>query len=276
MQKLDAHIHFWHFDPVEYGWIPDAMSSIQKDRQPDDVAPEYEKHGVEGGVAVQARQNHKETEYLINLARHSSIIKGVVGWVDFCNPGSGEIFKQWSQYPELVGFRHVVQDEPDNEFLLRKDFLKGVSMLDPDRFTYDILVFEKQLPAAIKFAGQLPDHRLVLDHIGKPDIINGSRKAWEKQIQNLAALPNVFCKLSGIITEADWQNWQPESLIPYIKIILEHFGTERVMFGTDWPVCTVAGTLDDVFNLIHDGLGDLSANEQQQVFYNTCKNFYKL
>ena len=250
--KIDAHQHFWHYTPEEYGWIGPEMSVLQKDRLPEDLAALTAPLGIEGTVAVQARQTLAETTWLLDLARQYPLIKGVVGWVDLSCPRVTEQLERFCTFPHFRGVRHVVQDEPDDQFMLRDDFLRGLGALAGFDLTYDILVFPRHLPVACKVVERFPEQPFVLDHIAKPHIKDSTVEPWARDIVRLAAYPNVACKVSGMVTEADWQRWQPTDLRPYLDVVFEAFGPERIMFGSDWPVCTVASTYARVTEVVDD------------------------
>ena len=222
--RIDAHQHFWIYDPREYDWIDDSMAALRRDFLPDALQPELERAGFQGCVAVQARQSIEETRWLLELAASSPFILGVVGWVDLQSPDVRSQLQAFARNPKLVGVRHVVQGEPDERFLLRPEFLRGISVLEEFNLAYDILIYPKHLSVAAEFVRQFPRQRFVLDHLAKPLIKSGSLQPWERGIRELAALPNVFCKLSGLVTEADWQRWQPEHIAPYMDVAFECFG----------------------------------------------------
>ena len=251
---IDAHQHFWIYDPREYGWIDDTMTPLRRDFLPVDLQHELEWEGFEGSVAVQARQSLQETRWLLELAGPSPFILGVVGWVDLRSPQVREDLQALARNPKLVGIRHIVQSEPDDRFLLQPDFLRGISLLAEFDLAYDILIYPKHLRVAAEFARRFPEQRFVLDHLAKPEIKSGNIQAWKKGIAELAANPNVYCKLSGLVTEADWTHWKPADTRPYLDVALEYFGANRLMIGSDWPVCTLAGAYSRVMGLVNDYL----------------------
>ncbi|MGX5817447.1 amidohydrolase family protein [Chitinophaga lutea] len=274
MKKIDAHQHFWHYDPVRDAWITDP--AIKRDFLPEDLAPVLADAGVEGCVAVQADQSEEETMFLLQQAAAHDFIKGVVGWIDLRRPDIDERLARFTAFPLLKGFRHIVQGEPDNAFLLREDFCRGIAALEKYGFTYDILVFPRQLPAAVEFARKFPRHRLVLDHVAKPDFKTGRLDDWEPHIRALAANANVHCKLSGLVTEADLQHWKEPDFTPFLDIVLESFGPSRLMFGSDWPVCRMAATYPEVMNIVENHIARLSAAEQAQIMGGNAAAFYNL
>lgn len=271
---IDAHQHFWQYDPVRDAWITDAV--IQKNFLPADLAPVLEANGVDACVAVQADQSETETNFLLQLAAENDFIKGVVGWVDLCSEHITERLEYFSQFPLLKGFRHIVQGEPDKNFLLREDFGRGIAALKQFGFTYDILVYPHQLPAAVEFAKKFPEQRMVVDHLAKPDFETGELKGWEQHIRAIAAQPNVHCKLSGMVTEADLQNWKQEDFVPFLDVVLEAFGASRLMFGSDWPVCLLAADYPQVKDIVTGYIAGLSATEQAQIMGGNAAAFYKL
>ncbi|MFZ1141621.1 MAG: amidohydrolase family protein [Candidatus Sulfotelmatobacter sp.] len=239
---IDAHQHFWLYSPAEYEWIDNSMAVLRRDFLPEDLKPEMESNDFHGSVAVQARQTPEETRWLLDLAERSPWILGVVGWVDLRSPDVRSQLKFLARNPKLVGIRHIVQSEPDDHFLLQPDFLRGVSALEEFDLAYDILIYTKHLPVAAEFVERFPRQRFVLDHLAKPPIKSGNIDSWAQGISRLAAFPNVFCKLSGLVTEAEWRHWESEQIIPFLDVAFESFGPDRLMIGSDWPVCLVAAS----------------------------------
>src|SRR5579885_782023 len=238
--RIDAHQHFWNYDPRRDTWITPEMAAIRRDFLPEDLEPELRANGMDTTIAVQAAQTEDETRFLLALAESSSAIACVVGWVDLRAKNLRERLEHLSRFPKLRGFRHVVQAEPDARFLLREDFLRGVRMLGDFGLTYDVLIYPRQLEAALEFARRLPAQKLVVDHLAKPEIRSRAIREWAARMRQLAAMPHVFCKVSGMVTEADWKEWRTEDFRPYLDVVFECFGAERLMFGSDWPVCLVA------------------------------------
>jgi len=247
--RIDSHQHFWEYDLEQYGWMNGQMTALRHDHLPDDLSAAQSDLGFEGSIAVQARQTLEENRWLLELADLHSRIKGIVGWVDLQSDDVVAQLAQFADHPRFVGVRHVVQDEPDDDFMLRSEFVRGISKLEHFGLTYDILIFPKQLSAAIKLVEQLPKQPFVLDHIAKPLIKNSVLEPWSNQIRKLAEHSNVHCKISGMVTEADWQNWKPEDFNPYLGIVLDAFGPERLMIGSDWPVCRLAGEYSRVMQI---------------------------
>lgn len=274
--KIDAHQHFWQYNPAEYGWIGPGMDVLKKDHLPADLLPLLEESGLDGSVAVQARQTLDETAWLLELAGRNPQIKGVVGWVNLCSPDLPAQLERFSAFPKFCGVRHVVQDEPDDQFMLRPEFLKGLALLSEFNLTYDILIFPRHLPVACKLVEKFPNQPFVLDHIAKPPIKAGQLEPWAADIRRLAGFPNVYCKVSGMVTEADWQQWQPPDFQPYLEVVFEAFGPRRLMFGSDWPVCTLAGSYRQVVELLAGFLAHLPAADQAAVWGGTARQFYGL
>jgi len=274
--RIDSHQHFWRFDARRDAWITEEMRVIRRDFLPDDLLPELQANRMDGCVAVQADQSEAETQFLLELAQDREQIRGVVGWVDLRAANLMERLEYYSQFAKLRGFRHIAQSEPDDRFLERENFVAGIRQLRPFDFTYDILIYPRHLPAANRLVEQLPHQRFVLDHLAKPEIRNRTMEPWAQQIRRLAEKPNVWCKLSGMTTEADWKAWRKDDFTPYLDVIFEAFGVDRIMFGSDWPVCLVAGTYRDVRNLVSDYVHAMSANEQEKVFGRNAESFYAL
>ena len=273
---IDAHQHFWTYDQQEYDWIDDSMAALRRDFSLADLKPELERNGFQGCVAVQVRQTLEETRWLLELAERNPFILGVVGWVDLRSPRLRLQLESFAKNPKLVGVRHIVQSEPDNRFLLQPDFLRGIAMLEEFDVAYDILIYTKHLPVAAEFAAQFPRHRFVLDHLAKPPIKSGAVDFWARGIRQLAARPNVYAKVSGLVTEADWQAWKPEDLRPYLDAAFECFGPRRLMIGSDWPVCTVAGSYSQVMQIVKNYIGKYAAEEREAVLGGNAAKFWKL
>jgi L-fuconolactonase len=274
--KLDAHHHFWQFDATEYAWIGPDMTVLRRDFLPGDLRPLLDAAGVDGTVAVQARQTPVETRWLLELAAEFPWIFGVVGWVDLRSDALGAQLDALADQPKLVGVRHVIQDEPDADFATRSDFMRGVGKLAAHGLTYDLLVFPHQLPAATQLVRAFPNQPFVLDHIAKPPIKRGAIDDWAQAVSTLAREPNVWCKVSGMVTEADWYAWQPTDFTPYLDVIFEAFGAHRIMLGSDWPVCLLAGAYDRVLGLARDYIATLSPTERAGVEGDNAAQFYGL
>jgi L-fuconolactonase len=273
---IDAHQHFWRFDPARDAWITDSMSILKRDFLPEEFADECNSNGIDGSIAVQADQSEDETLFLLDLAKQSERIVGVVGWVDLRSPEIEERLRFFSHYKKLRGFRHIAQAELDDQFLVGRDFTRGISLLREFGFTYDILIYPKQLPAAIELAARFPEQPFVVDHLAKPLIKDGSREPWASYMRTLAQDANVFCKVSGLVTEADWLQWKPEDLRPYLDVVFEAFGPERLMFGSDWPVCLVAASYRRVKEVIETYVYAHAAQHMEDVFGGNAIRFYGL
>lgn len=273
--RLDSHQHFWKYDPVQYPWIQSDWP-IRRDFLPTDLNPLLASAGLDGCIAVQARQTVEESRWLLTLADHAPIIKGVVGWVDLQSERVEEQLAELSKHPRFVGVRHVVQDEPDVNFMLRPNFLRGIGRLKLFKLTYDILIYPKQLPAAIELVKRFPEQAFVLDHIAKPFIKDGVLSPWREQIRELAKAPNVWCKVSGMVTEADHANWKPSDFKPYLDIVFEAFGEERLMYGSDWPVCLLAGSYERVFGLVDNYTRQLSRDARAGFLGDNAARFYRI
>lgn len=274
--NIDAHQHFWNYDPVRDGWITDAMSVLRRDFLPEHLAPEMAASGINASVAVQASQSESETLFLIELARRYKTIAGVVGWVDLRAKNLLGRLEYFSQFKKLRGFRHVVQDEPDDRFLLGEEFLRGIACLKPFGYSYDILVYPRQLPAAIEMVEKFPEQRFVIDHLAKPLIKSRQLEPWASQIKVIAANPNVYCKMSGLVTEGEWTSWRTDDFRPYMDVVFSAFGVGRLLFGSDWPVCLVGATYRQVKKLIADYTRDLSAADKGKIFGLNAIHFYNL
>ena len=274
--RIDAHVHFLVYNLREHVWVTDELSALKRSFLPGDLEPLLSRAGFDGCVAVEARQLPHENEWLLDLARSHASIRGVVGWVDLCAPNVTSRLEALKVHPQLKGFRHVVIDEPDEGFLLRDDFQRGIAALGPLGFTYDLLIFPRHVPAAVQLVRKFPQQRFVLDHLGLPDIRARQLAPWEAGLKALAACPNVFCKVSGLAYRADWRRWRSEDFARYLDISLELFGPARLMIGSNWPVCTVAGDYQAVLGIVLDRVRALSSAEQAQILGGTCTEFYRL
>ena len=272
---IDSHQHFWKYTPAEYPWMKPEWP-IRRDFLPSDLAPLLKAAGLDGCVAVQAQQTVAEARWLLSLADAHPIIKGVVGWVDLQSDRAEEQLAELARHPRFVGVRHVVQDEPDDNFMLRPAFQHGIGKLRQFNLAYDLLVFPKQLPAAIQLVANFPEQRFVLDHIAKPPIAAGTLSPWREQLRELAKAPNVWCKVSGMVTEAKWDGWRADDFRPYLDVVFAAFGVGRLMFGTDWPVATLAGSYEQVHRLAADYTQSLTAEARAQFFGGNAAEFYRL
>jgi len=276
MAIIDAHQHFWQYDPDRHSWLTEEMASLRRDFMPPDLKPLLDKNGVDGCVAVQADQTERETKFLLELANQYDFIKGVVGWLDLQADNLEERLQRFHQHKFLKGLRHIVQDEPDDRFLLRPDFLRGVKLLQEFELTYDILIYARHLPVAVEFASKFPDQPFVLDHIAKPEIKNQKIDAWEQGIRELAKHPEMYCKISGMVTEADWESWQPEDLQPYLDVVFDAFGPDRLIFGSDWPMCTLASSYKQVLDIVKNYIQRYPKEDQEKIMGKNVKQFYNL
>jgi L-fuconolactonase len=276
MLKIDSHQHFWKFDPVRDSWIDDSMAAIRQDFYPQDLEPILNKYNIDGCIAVQVGQSETETEFLLSLAEKHDFIKGVVGWVDLMDPHVRERIAYYSSFKKLKGIRHVLQGESDRAYMLNPQFMKGIAALKNYDLAYDILIFPDQLGYTNQFVKNISGVRFVIDHIAKPDIKNKNIEKWANNIGLIAKHENAWCKISGMVTEADWQNWKIADFEPYLDVVFEAFGAKRVMFGSDWPVCNVAGGYDRMISIVENYTSKLSVDEQSRFWGLNAIEFYKL
>jgi len=273
---IDAHHHFWRYTPDEYGWIDDAMRALRRDFLPEHLAAELAAARVDGVVSVQARQSLAETEWLLALAARHDFIRGVVGWVELVSPAAAAQLERFASQPKFRAVRHVVQGEPDDRFLLRDDFNRGIRELKRFGLVYDLLIYARHLPVACAFVDRHPDQVFVLDHLAKPAIRHGKIEPWRTQLHELARRPNVYCKISGMVTEADYATWTEAQLRPCFDTALEAFGPRRLMFGSDWPVCLVACGYARWRELVTNWAAELSPAEQARLLGETAVAAYRL
>jgi len=274
--RIDSHQHFWIFNSNEYGWISSDMEILRKDYLPDQLKTELTSTGFDGSVAVHARQSLAETQWLLNLADQHNFIKGVIGWVDLCSPDVEEQLIQFSGNPKLVGIRHVIHDEQDENFMLRKSFLRGIAYLKKFGLTYDILVFPQHLPNTIQLVSQFPDQVFILDHIAKPSIKDKKISPWKEHIEELARFRNVYCKLSGMVSEANVKNWKQEEFNPYLNVVFDAFGTDRLLIGSDWPVCTLAGPYKQIMEVVIDYIRTFPDQDKKKILGENAIRAYDL
>lgn len=277
---IDSHQHFWKYNSQTHSWIDDSMSVIRRDFLPDDLKTTFEKqkeHGyiIDGCVAVQADINEKETEFLLDICDANSFIKGVVGWVNLLDENVESRLNFFSQNKNFKGVRHILQGE-SVDFVLREDFQRGISKLSKFDLTYDVLIFPPQIKNTIEMIKKFPQQKFVLDHLAKPYIKEGKITEWKNDIESLAKNKNVYCKISGMVTEHDCKNWQKKDFTPYMDIVVENFGIDRVLFGSDWPVCLVAAEYNQVIEIVKDYFDKFSLKKQENFFYKNCQNFYSL
>ncbi|MEY3205624.1 MAG: hypothetical protein RLZZ21_1955 [Planctomycetota bacterium] len=277
---IDSHQHLWRYSSAEYPWIGAGMERIARDFLPADLAAVAKPQGIGGSVAVQARQSLAESRWLLERADADPFVRGVVGWVDLRSPDVVAQLEPLAAHPRFLGVRHVVQDEPDPRFLLGEAFVRGLMQLRRFDLTYDLLLYPEQLSAAVELVGMLPEQPFVLDHLAKPRIAQGAAwdgfADWRRDIEALAAHDNVCCKVSGMVTEAAWRRWKPADFVPYLDVVLAAFGPERLMFGSDWPVCLVAAEYADVVAIVRDFFSQVSSGEQARIFGDTATQFYGL
>jgi L-fucono-1,5-lactonase len=274
--RIDAHQHFWKYDAREYGWIDERMGVLKRDFLPADLEPRLRAAGFDACVAIQARQTLAETAWLLELADGNPFVAGVVGWVDLCSPAARTQLQRFASHPKLVGVRHVVQGEPDDRFPLRADFGRGIALLEQFGLAYDILIYPRHLAVAAEFVGRFPRQRFVLDHLAKPEIARGEIRDWARGVRALAAAPNVVAKLSGLVTEANWTAWTPDQMRPYLDVAFECFGSGRLMIGSDWPVCTLAGDYGQTMAAVTEYLKDRPAAEREAVLGGNAREFWNL
>lgn len=273
---IDSHQHFWNYEPEKHSWIDDEMSVIRRDFLSDDLQKVFKENGVDACVAVQADQTTEETDFLISIAENNNFIKGVVGWVDLRSESIEEDLLKYKKYDVVKGFRHVVQGEQDHNFMLRSEFIRGIELLGKYDLCYDILIFPHQLGATLELVKKFPNQKFVIDHIAKPYIKDGFFEGWAFMMREIAKHQNVYCKISGMITEADYKTWTPEQVHPYMNLVFESFGASRVMYGSDWPVCLVAGNYSQVKTLVTDFITDLSQEQQNAIMGGNAAKFYNL
>lgn len=273
---IDSHQHFWQYEAKKHEWIDDQMAVIRRDFLAEDLEKVFQENQIDGCVAVQADQTLAETDFLLELANENDFIKGVVGWVDLRAENIEGVLKMYSAFSKLKGFRHVVQGESDPNFLLRPEFLRGIVALEKYNFTYDILIFPHQLGATLEFVKKFPNQKFVIDHIAKPYIKDGFYDGWATMMMEIGKHKNVYCKISGMTTEADYDSWTPEQIKPYFDLVLKAFGPDRLLFGSDWPVCLVAGNYAKTKALVTQFIAHLSPEEQNAIMGQNAINFYNL
>ena len=274
--RIDAHQHFWRYSPDEYAWIDDSMPALRRNFLPGDLKSELQRTGFDASIAVQTRHSLEETRWLLELAAAESLIVGVIGWVDLRSTDVRSQLAELAINPKLLGIRHIVQSEPDDRFLLNAHFLRGIAALQEFGLTYDILIYPRHLPLAAEFVRRFPDQRFILDHMAKPPIKSGELQPWKSDISALAKCNNVVCKLSGLVTEADWQAWKPEHIIPYINVAFETFGPDRLMIGSDWPVCTLAGSYSEIMGVVKDYLSRFPDDVRNAVLGGNAERLWNL
>ena len=274
--KIDSHHHLWRYNARDYVWISEAMNALRRDF----LLPEFEKalhlSGIGGAVTVQARQTTEETRWLLGLAQTTPLILGVVGWVPLAHPRVRMNLEEFAHNPKLKGVRHVLHDEPDDDYMLQENFNQGVRLLKEYNLVYDLLIFERHLPQTIRFVDRHPNQVFVVDHIAKPRIRSRLLSPWREWLQKLAQRENVYCKISGMVTEADWDTWTAEDLAPYFDVVLSTFGPIRVMFGSDWPVLKLAASYRRWVETVQQAFATLSEWEQSRIWRETAIEAYSL
>lgn len=276
MQRIDAHQHFWQFNPVRDSWIDDSMSVIQQDFMPQDLQPLLQQNDFSGCVTVQSDQSEKENEFQLHNAGSYDFIKGVIGWVNLQAANVEDLLAYYSTFKKMKGFRHVLQGEAQRDLMLQPAFVNGISKLQQFGFTYDILIFPDQLKYVGELLAKFPDQKFVIDHIAKPYIKAQDLAEWTKDIRALSVYENCSCKISGMVTEADWKNWRKEDFTACLETVVETFGTGRIMFGSDWPVCLVAASYQQMLEIVSDYFSAFTKNENDQFFGLNAIQFYNL
>jgi L-fuconolactonase len=277
MPKIDAHQHFWIYDSDRDSWINDEMTAIRKDFLPQHLQPSLKENNFDGCVVVQVAQSETETHFLLDLADGNDFIKGTVGWVDLQSENVAERLAYYNTFEKLKGFRHILQGETDRAIMLRPEFTRGINALKQFNYTYDILIYPDQLPCTIKFVELFREQKFIIDHLAKPSIKNKKMDGWREGIRQVAQYENVYCKISGMVTEADWQYWKNSDFIPYIDVAVNAFGTDRILYGSDWPVCLLAGAkYNDVLGIVKDYFSSFTQNERDNFFGQNAIKFYNL
>ena len=274
--RIDAHQHFWKFDPIRDNWITNEMSVIRKDFLPQHLEPHLQENNFDGCITVQSEQSEKENIFQLTNTEDYDFIKGIVGWIDLQAENVSERLAHYKQFEKLKGFRHILQGEPARDFMLQPDFLRGISALKKFNYTYDILIYPDQLIFTKKFVAKFPEQKFVIDHLAKPYIKDKKIDGWKEDIQQVAQYENVYCKISGYITEADLKNRKKKDFIPYIDIAVNAFGPDRIMFGSDWPVCLAGSEYNEVVNIAKDYFSSFTQNEQDKFFGLNAIKFYNL
>ena len=271
--KIDAHQHYWQFNPQRDSWIDETMAVLQRDFLPPHIHGEMKQRDFTGSAAVQAAENDEETQWLLSLAAQYNWIQKVIGWVDLAADNIDATLEGYASEKRLAGFRQILQSRPP-EYLADSGFRRGIAALRKFEYTYDVLIFPQHMPETIRLVRDFPEQLFVIDHLAKPAIRNGEIAVWEDNLRQIARCENVYCKISGLVTEADWRAWKPSQLLPYIEVALEAFGANRLMFGSDWPVATLAASFSQVVDVIQSSLEHLSSSEQQMIMGGTASQFY--
>jgi L-fuconolactonase len=276
MLRIDSHQHFWNFDPEKFDWITEEMSLIKRDFLPGDLKPILQQNNFDGCITVQVEQTEEENNFLLKAAQDNEFIKGVVGWINLQSENIDERLAYYKQFERLKGFRHILQGEKKRDLMLSPDFKRGISLLNKYNFTYDVLIFPDQLMFAKELVNEFPEQKFVINHLAKPYIKDGSIEEWKKDIEAIATFENVYCKISGMVTEADWKNWKAKDFFPYLDVVVKSFGTNRIMYGSDWPVCLVAASYEEALNIVREYFSSFSKNEQDLFFGGNAVKFYNI
>jgi L-fuconolactonase len=276
MLRIDSHQHFWNFDPEKFDWITEEMSLIKKDFLPGDLKYILQENNFDGCITVQVQQTEEENSFLLNNAKDNDFIKGVVGWVDLQSENIDERLAYYHQFKRLKGFRHILQGEKKRDLMLSPGFKRGISLLNKYNFSYDVLIFPDQLIFAKELVKEFPKQKFVIDHLAKPYIKDGRIEEWKKDMEAIGSFENVYCKISGMVTEADWKNWKAKDFFPYLDVVVKSFGTNRIMYGSDWPVCLVAASYEQVLNIVREYFSSFSKNEQDLFFGGNAVKFYNI
>ena len=276
MLRIDSHQHFWNFDPEKFDWITNEMSLIKRDFLPGDLKPILQQNNFDGCVTIQVQQTEEENSSLLNNAKGNDFIKGVVGWVDLQSKNIDERLAYYNQFERLKGFRHILQGEKKRDLMLSPQFKRGISLLNKYNFTYDILIFPDQLRFAKKLVKEFPEQKFVIDHLAKPYIKDGKIEEWKKDMEAIGSFENVYCKISGMVTEADWKKWKTKDFFPYLDVVVKSFGTDRIMYGSDWPVCLVSASYEEALNIVKEYFSSFSKHEQELFFGGNAIKFYNL
>ena len=274
--KIDSHQHFWQYDPVKHNWMNDEMNILKTDYLPSELEPLLKRFDLDGCIAVQANQAEVENDFLLSLAAKYDFIKGIVGWVDFRASTVSERVQYYQQFQKIKGFRHIIHDEPELDFMLQPAFMNGVSVLKNYGYTYDILIFEEHLPNTFKFVKALPNQPFVIDHIAKPNMKSGNFDTWKNQLIDVASFENVYCKISAMVTEADWSSWKSDDFTKYLDTVVEAFGTNRIMYGSDWPVCNLAASYEQQYDIVKNYFLSFTETEKNLFFGGNATKFYNL
>ena len=278
MEKIDSHQHFWQLSqPFDYQWLDNPkLRAIRRDYLPEDLKLHLDARQISGSIFVQTQHNLDENRWVLDFCDQFDFLKGVVGWIDLASPDCEQQLVEMRANPKFLGVRHVVQDEPDDDFLVRPEILRGLALLEKYGVPFDVLIYVKHLRHVPTLVRKMPNLKMVINHLAKPQIVLNGLEAWQADFEACAAFENVWCKLSGMVTEADWQGWTPADLKPYIEIAINAFSPQRLMYGSDWPVCELAATYEQVHDALAENLSKLSQAEQARIFAGSARAFYNL